>query len=303
MSKAVSSPVRSMTGFARVRRTVGDAELVVTLKSVNHRALDLHFHTGPEFDPYESAMRGAIKREIARGHLSIRIALERPGGAGGMRLDTARLAGYMAAFRDASKQYGLAAVPDLNVAFTVPGLLVDTSSAETPANFESTLISALEEALRVLNEFRAREGAELAGLLRKHNAGVQRAAIRIEEIRSRAVGAFLARLQERLTELLAGVNLDSQRLAQEAAILADRSDIGEETARLKIHSRQLDEILEAGGEVGKKIDFLLQEMNRETNTILSKTSGIGENGLGITDLALAAKSEIEKIREQSLNLE
>jgi uncharacterized protein (TIGR00255 family) len=302
MSKP-SPPVRSMTGFARVRRPLGDAELVVTIKSVNHRALDLHFHTGPEFDPYEAAIRSAVKREVARGHLSIRIALERPGGAGTLALDRPRLAAYMAAFRDASNQYGLVGEPDLNRAFTLPGVLVDTASAELPADVEATLVGAVEEAVARLNEFRAREGCDLVGLLRQHNAAVQQAAVRIEEIRGRALAAFQGRLQERLSELLGNTAIDPQRLAQEAAILADRSDIGEETARLKIHSRQLDELLGGGGEVGKKLDFLLQEMNREANTILSKTSGIGESGLGITDLALRAKSEIEKIREQALNLE
>src|SRR5262249_37595207 len=104
-------------------------------------------------------------------------------------------------------------------------------------------------------------------------------------------------------ELLRGANIDPQRLAQEAAMLADRGDIGEELARLKIHSAQLRALLDHGGEVGKKLDFLLQEMNRETNTILSKTNGAGEPALRITELALSAKSAIEKIREQSLNLE
>jgi uncharacterized protein (TIGR00255 family) len=128
----------------------------------------------------------------------------------------------------------------------------------------------------------------------------------METIRADAPEVFQHRLAERLKDLLKnaqGVQIDPQRLAQEAAILADRSDIGEELARLKIHSGQLAALLEAGGESGKKIDFLLQEMNRETNTILSKTTGAGEIGLKITELALAAKAAIEKIREQSLNLE
>jgi uncharacterized protein (TIGR00255 family) len=106
-----------------------------------------------------------------------------------------------------------------------------------------------------------------------------------------------------LKELLKGVQLEPQRLIQEAAVIADRSDVGEEIARLKIHAAQLGALLDGGGEVGKKLDFLLQEMNRETNTILSKTGGIGDAGLRVTDLALQAKSCIEKIREQSLNLE
>jgi uncharacterized protein (TIGR00255 family) len=106
-----------------------------------------------------------------------------------------------------------------------------------------------------------------------------------------------------MAELLGGVMVDAQRLAQEAALLADRSDISEELIRLKTHAGELEELIRAGGEVGKKLDFLLQEMNRETNTVLSKTGGLGDLGLSITELALAAKSEIDKIREQSLNLE
>ena len=154
-----------------------------------------------------------------------------------------------------------------------------------------------------LNAFRAREGAEIGAEMRTHNARVAAVAEEMERIRVGAAGAFQARLSERLKELLKGAQIDPQRLAQEAAILADRSDIGEELARLKIHSAQLAALLEAGGEVGKKLDFLLQEMNRETNTILSKTNGAGEAGLKITELALEAKAAIEKIREQSLNLE
>jgi uncharacterized protein (TIGR00255 family) len=125
----------------------------------------------------------------------------------------------------------------------------------------------------------------------------------MQRIRAGAIPAFQKRLLERLQELLGNVNLDPQRLAQEAALAADRSDIGEEISRLQIHSRQLDEILASGGEVGKRLDFLLQELNRETNTVLSKTSGLGDLGLRITELALAAKAAIEKIREQALNLE
>jgi uncharacterized protein (TIGR00255 family) len=125
----------------------------------------------------------------------------------------------------------------------------------------------------------------------------------MEELRTGAVPAFQARLATRLAELLGGSSLDPQRLAQEAALLADRSDISEELTRLKVHVAQLEDLIKLGGEVGKKMDFLLQEMSREANTILSKSTGIGEMGMGITDLALAAKADIEKIREQSLNLE
>jgi len=125
----------------------------------------------------------------------------------------------------------------------------------------------------------------------------------MEKIRSKATQAFQKRLKERLADLLRGAVMEPQRLAQEAALLADRSDISEELVRLRTHAAQLEKLLTSIGEIGKRLDFLLQEMNRESNTILSKTGGLGELGLTITDLALAAKSEIDKIREQSLNLE
>jgi uncharacterized protein (TIGR00255 family) len=125
----------------------------------------------------------------------------------------------------------------------------------------------------------------------------------MEQIRETIVPALQARLHDRLTELLKSATIEPQRLAQEAAILADRSDVGEEIAWLKIHAGQLESLLEDGGEVGKKLDFLLQEMHREANTVLSKSNGAGEPGRRITELALALKSDIEKIREQSLNLE
>ncbi len=178
-----------------------------------------------------------------------------------------------------------------------------TSIKESDPAVENSLIAVFEEALANLNQFRAREGAELGALVREHNHSIAESAKEMEALRQRVVPAFQTRLTEKLSELLRNSTLDPQRVAQEAAILADRSDIGEEISRLQIHARQLDEILDAGGEVGKKLDFLLQEMNRESNTILSKTSGVGELGLRITELALAAKAGIEKIREQALNLE
>ncbi len=137
----------------------------------------------------------------------------------------------------------------------------------------------------------------------RHNSQIAMVAAEVELIREGASAAFQSRMAERLKELLKGAQVEPQRLAQEAAILADRSDIGEELVRLRIHAAQLAELLNGGGEVGKKLDFLLQEMNRETNTILSKTGGIGDAGLRITELALGAKAAVEKVREQSLNLE
>jgi uncharacterized protein (TIGR00255 family) len=165
------------------------------------------------------------------------------------------------------------------------------------------VLETAAEAVTVLNVFREREGAATAEEIRGRCSNLRTLVSRMEEIRAGAVPAFQKRLRERLAELLHGATIDPQRLAQEASILADRSDIAEELVRLRTHAGHLDEMLAKGGEVGKRLDFLLQEMNRESNTILSKTGGLGDLGLTITDLALAAKSEIDKIREQSLNLE
>jgi uncharacterized protein (TIGR00255 family) len=299
----MTSPIRSMTGFARVHKTTEHGEIIVNLKSVNHRGLDLHFHLEADLDPFEGAMRAALKRTVHRGHVDIRCSLLRSGNGGPGGLNAPLLRAYIAAFRQAAAAEGIASQPDLNQALRLPGMFGFAADLEPDLKIESELLASLEEAIQTLNQFRSREGAELATFIREHNRLLAESAVQMEKIRSHAQPAFQTRLSEKLQELLRGATLDPQRVAQEAALLADRSDIGEEVSRLQIHSRQLNELLDAGGEVGKKIDFLLQEMNRETNTVLSKTNGIGELGLGITDLALAGKAAIEKIREQALNIE
>jgi uncharacterized protein (TIGR00255 family) len=292
-----------MTGFARVLRSTPHGEISVSLKSVNHKGLDPHFHLEADLEAFEGAMRAMLKKAVLRGHVDVRCSVVRSGDPAAGGLNTPLLHACLAAFRKAAREEGLDTQPDLNQLMRLPGMFGAGVEPAADPGVERPLLAVFEEALEVLNVFRAREGAELAALIRDHNRAITAGAGEMADIRSRAVPAFQNRLAERLNELLANSALDPQRIAQEAALLADRSDIGEEISRLQIHSRQLDEILDAGGEVGKKLDFLLQEMNRETNTVLSKTNGIGELGLRITDLALAAKAGIEKIREQALNLE
>jgi len=293
-----------MTGFARVRRPLGDGELVVSVKSLNHRGLDIHVHAPSAADPFENGIRALVKSKLVRGHVEVRVGLPHAAGEGGApALNHAFLEAYLETFRQAAALHGLRSEPDLNAALRVPGMFAEPVESGVPEGTEAVLLDALGEALGELNAFRGREGAEIAAEMRGHNCRIGEMAEEMERTREGAAAAFQNRLTERLKEMLKGAQVDPQRLAQEAAILADRSDIGEELARLKIHSAQLQALLDAGGEVGKKLDFLLQEMNRETNTILSKTSGAGEAGLKITELALAAKAGIEKIREQSLNLE
>ncbi len=292
-----------MTGFARARRLLESGELTVSVRSVNHRSLDLRFYSPSEIEPFEAAMRALVSRKMTRGHVDIKLAFRRTADSHGAGLNRPLLEAYMSAYREAAEQYGLEAAPDLSAAFRVPGMLTEALEQELGPEFEKELLGVLAEAVDAVNAFREREGEELRDELRPRIGKISEVAKRIEELRAQATPQYQARLKERLTELIGAAGVEPSRLAQEASILADRSDVTEEVARLGIHAGQALKMLEEGGEVGKRLDFLAQEMQRETNTILSKTNGVGELGLEITDLGLEVKAEIEKIREQALNLE
>ena len=295
-----------MTGFAQVRRSIGPVDAVVSLKSVNHRGLDVHFHMPPVLDDFETIARAAIKRRVERGHVQVHVALEYQSAVASETapaINVGALERWAQSFREAARILGSHQEPNPNDALRVPGVLQAESVTLWSEPLSEALTECVEEALDGLNTFRDREGAAIAAEMRERGRRVQDLAAAMEEVRSRATSVFHARLKEKLGELLLGNAVDPQRLAQEAAILADRSDISEEVMRLKTHAAQLLVLLATVGEKGKKLDFLLQEMNRETNTVLSKTSGLGDHGLKLTDLGLAAKAEIDKMREQSLNLE
>jgi uncharacterized protein (TIGR00255 family) len=293
---------RSMTGFARVRKAAGDSEVVAMVKSVNHKGLDIHFRMAPELDAVESALRAAVKRRVQRGHIQIQVKYTAGGGGGAAQVNEAALDAYLTLFHRMSAIHGLHSEPDLNQVLQMPGVF-SAADAEPQPEIERLAVEALDEALVQLNEFREREGGEIAADMRSRNATVLQCARKMEELREQATPEFQARLTEKIGALLEGAGVDPQRLAQEVAYLAERTDISEEITRLKVHAVQLDDLLGEGGEIGKKLDFLLQEMHRETNTILSKSTGVGETGLEIADLALEVKAEVEKVREQGLNLE
>lgn len=296
--------LRSMTGYARARQSNDLGEVTAVVKSVNHRAMDLHAHVPAELEQYEPALRGVVRKYLTRGHVDLRVSFAPAHAISAAALNRPLFEAYLKALEEARSIYGVDGVKDVNTALRIPGMLAQpVGEADVPAELEQLVTSTVEEALASLNAFREREGAEIRDLLKGHNVDVRRDAAEIEKLRKPAVEHFHKRLEERLAELLNGVAMDPQRLAQEAALLADRSDITEEIGRLLVHSRELDVLLDKGGELGKKLDFLMQEMNRETNTILSKTSGVGELGLKITGLGLEIKANIERIREQVLNLE
>jgi uncharacterized protein (TIGR00255 family) len=300
-------PIRSMTGYARVSRSLPSGELTLTIKTVNHRGLDLHFHMPVDFDPIEPALRAAIRRRVVRGHAQILVSFKRTASAAGdsgFAINEPMLRGWLDSFRDAATRLGIPAEPDLNQALRLPGMVETRAGASEPDDtLEAETLAAAAEALEDLDRFRLREGAAIDTELRARIDSIDKLVARMEEIRSRALPYFQKRLQDRLGEMLGAAHIEPARLAQEAAILAERSDISEELVRLKTHAAQTGALISAEGETGKKLDFLLQEMNREANTILSKTGGLGDQGLLLTDLGLAAKAEIDRIREQSLNIE
>lgn len=296
--------IRSMTGFARARRDSEQEDLVVTLRSVNHRALDIHTHLPPSVEQFEPDLRQAIKRRVLRGHIDLRISLtpRRRSTAG---VNRSLLEAYLAGFEQLRREFGFTGDLDVNAALRVPGMLTPEApdAGTEQEGLKPVLLECLEEALETLDGFRLREGRDTAQAVLEQSGRIEQIREGIDELRAGLGPALRARLQERLNDVLYNTNIEPTRIVQEAALIADRSDIHEETSRLAAHNRELRQLFERGGEVGKKLDFLLQEMNRETNTILSKTNGLGEEGIRITELGLELKSVIEKIREQALNLE
>lgn len=293
-----------MTGFAMVKRDTAAGELTITLRSVNHRGLDLHFHQAADLAPFENAMRTVLKKNIGRGHVEVRAFVTRTDSARSESYNRDLVNRFIESHRQAALEHQLVSQPDLNVIFSLPGVFNgDAGPKFIDKSFEPELVAAITECVEELNSFRAREASELMEQLQAEITGIEETTAQISNIRARALPEFRDRLRQRLAELLGTANISDSRLAEEAAILADRSDVQEELTRLGVHSAELRRLLDAGGEVGKRLDFLLQELNRETNTILSKASGAGEAGLEVTNLALKIKAHIEKIREQALNFE
>jgi len=293
--------VRSMTGFAQVKGQVNtQVSFTLGLKSVNHRFLDLHFRMPAESDNLEMKLRRRLKEKLARGHVELTLNIERSGN-GNFSLNRQLLAGYIQAFRAASAEFGIAAEPDLNAILRIPGAL-ESAALPADAALETTVLSTLEEVLRSLNEMREQEGRSAEQELRQRMLHVQQARKEVEKHRQATLKFYTEKLNLRMQELI-GAQADPERILQEAALLADRSDIQEELVRLDNHVKHFLGLLDEGGEVGKKLDFLLQEMNREANTLLSKTSGLAGEALKITESGLSMKADIEKAREQVQNLE
>jgi len=308
-------PIYSMTGYASAQSaSEDDLAFTLTLKSVNHRFLDLSLRLPGDCDALEVALRRLIKERVRRGHVDVTLHLGRRAReqAVTIQLNRELLAAHVAVFHEAAKLHHFNVEPNLNELLLMPGVLSSEAAAPDATRataLEAAVMAMVPTLLDQLNQVRAAEGATLAAELRAEMMRLRGLAEEAAELRTGAREAHYERLRTRIGELLkadeaAAAQATESRVLAEAALLVERSDIEEELVRLRTHIESFVEMLDAGGELGKRLDFLLQELNREANTMLSKTTG-GDPGIGLrlTTLGLEMKSEIERAREQVQNLE
>jgi uncharacterized protein (TIGR00255 family) len=312
-----------MTGYATAQSATEDGTaFTLTLKSVNHRFLDLNLRLPSDCDALEVGLRRLVKESVKRGHIDVTLHIDRRSRDAGqaVQLNRELLAAHVRLFHEAAKLHHFNVEPDLNELLRMPGVLTADGASASPdvsraPAVEAAVLALAPSLLEQLNQVRAAEGAALAAELRASMQRLRGLADEATQLRIGAREAHYARLRARLAELLrpdaggeetgqAALQANDQRLLAEAALLVERSDIEEELVRLRAHIESFAEMLKGGGELGKRLDFLLQELNREANTMLSKTTG-GDPGVGLrlTALGLEMKTEIERAREQVQNLE
>ena len=300
------SRIRSMTGYAEIVAEHDGTLLKVSLRSVNHRFLDLHVHLPEGLLSLEGKVRREVQEKNPRGRLDLKIVIEGEASAA-PQVDEALLGQYVELFRRLSGKFGLSAATDLATLFRLPGVLNTTgapSASEDPAaRLEEQVLDALRQTLERWDEMRAGEAGFLVEDMEKRLRKIGEAAENLEARHAEVVLLTQKRLQDRLQALLGQAGLDPARLAQEAAVLAERADSNEEILRLRAHTARFAQTLEQEADVGRKLDFLLQEMQRELNTFMAKTAGLGEGSLSLTDTAIEIKGEVEKLREQVQNLQ
>lgn len=290
-----------MTGFGRGAAAGENFSVAVDVKTVNNRFLDVHLRASAELSGLEATLRRRVGERLSRGRVDISVTLERTGEVL-YELNRPLISGFVRAMQTLKEEFSLTGEPDINVLARLPGAMQparDGLSEEMLAGVERALVEALNE----LEVMREREGAALAEEMRSRLDEIERHVPIIEVVAGGQLDAYRARVNRRISELLARdglevVELDQGRVAQEVAYLADRSDITEELTRLRSHVAQFRDGLDGNGEVGKRLDFLLQEFNREANTVLSKSTDVV-----IKESALAIKAAVEKLREQVQNVE
>lgn len=293
--------LRSMTGYGHDSRVCGPLSFTVDMKSVNHRFLEIVFRLPREWAQAEERLRRLIQNRLKRGRVEVSVSVERASGAGvDTVIDWGLAERYVNAAKQLSDKFGLSVMKELTVheLLQVPGV-VTFVEAELPPDAEDTLAACAEAALEQLSRMREREGGFLARDAKAKLRGIGALVAKLRETSPEVTAAYRDKLRERIEQLLdRSVPIDDGRLAEEVAYFAERSSIDEELIRLQSHMEHFEAMFDADEPAGRKLDFLLQEMNREANTIGSKA-----NHAGLSAMAVELKSELEKLREQVQNIE
>ncbi|MBI4460763.1 MAG: YicC family protein [Acidobacteria bacterium] len=297
--------LRSMTGYAETTAELEGITLTVSLRSVNHRFLDLRLHLPDQLLVLESKIRKQIQAGNPRGHLDVRVNLDWKTGTSAV-VDEGLILRYLQLFQKLETEYGLSPAADAATLCRLPGVVTlagGSAGREIPPQLEDAFWKALEETLERWDSMRAEEAQFLVEDMQERATGILRVLSQVVQWQAEMLPLTQKKLQERVQVLLEQPGLDANRLAQEAALLAERTDSSEEVLRLQSHLTQLRGLLEGESDAGRKLDFLLQEILRELNTLLAKTASLGEGSLPITQAGLEMKAEVEKLREQVQNLQ
>lgn len=291
--------MHSMTGYGRMSVERDGRQLTIELKSVNHRFLDLSFRMPRSFNCLEDMARKMIGARLARGHVDVFATYRNMReDSKKVAVDEALLSAYMTALDQIREKAGLTDNRGLMQMAQMHDVLVVSEAEEDQEALKALMEEALTGALDQMQEMRAREGESLKADVLDRIGRLEKMTGKIEERYPATVEEYRQKLRARVEELMDGTTMDEQRLIQEVAVMADRSAIAEETVRLHSHFAQVREMAEDKEPVGRKLDFIVQELNREVNTISSKSQDVP-----ITNLVVSAKAEIEKIREQVQNIE
>ena len=291
--------IKSMTGYGRAVETVNGREFTVELRSVNNRYLDCTVKLPRMVSFAEDAVKQAVKASVSRGKVDVFISIKSEDGADTrISLNTGVVQGYLAAMVQMVSQFG--AQDDISV--STLSRLPEVFTVEKPEvdeqQLQADLLSVVNKALESYDAMRAREGAALDADLRKRGDTIRELVSQVEAGNAQTVIDYRTRLENKLREVLANTAIDESRILTEAAIFADKVAVDEETVRLRSHLKPMNTMLSGGGAVGRKLDFLLQEMNREANTIGSKCTDVA-----LARIVVDIKAELEKIREQTQNIE
>lgn len=291
--------VKSMTGYGRAEQTLHDRKITVELRSVNNRYLDCSVRMPRLYLFAEDAIKTKVQQNISRGKVDVFITLD-SSAADRLKVTVNRAVadGYHAALKELASTYNLQDDISVSLLSRFPDVLLAEKAEEDSEAVAKDICEVLDLALADFNQMRTREGQRLSDDITSRAASIESMVSFVEERSPQTVSEYRARLEERMREVLENTQLDPARILTEAAIFADKVAVDEETVRLRSHIAQLREMLSKGGAIGRKLDFLIQEFNREANTIGSKC-----NDIQISRQVVDIKAEIEKIREQVQNIE